>query len=108
MTPTKSTSKTEPERCFLPGTKTQPIEVWLSQQNLQVTCTVVYEDERTDHVDIDALSMRGAQREITGWLIGNGYTPAGRWEIEADGHEIGVDGFGETFRRFAPTKADGA
>lgn len=25
-------------------------------------------------------SMRGAQREITGWLRDQGYAPAGRWE----------------------------
>jgi hypothetical protein len=42
---------------------------------------------------IDSLSMRGAQREITGWLIKQGYKPDGRWAAEA-----GVDH--ETWRRF--------
>lgn len=83
--------------------KTQPIEVWLSQPNLEVTCRIVYEDERTDTLDIGSLSMRGAQREVTGYLIKQGYTPAGRWEIEhlveGDEREAVVE---ETSRRFRP------
>lgn len=82
--------------------KTQPIEVWLSQPNLQVSCRAVYEDERTATLDVDALSMRGAQREVTGFLIERGYTPAGRWEIERllEGDREGVAA--ETSRRFKP------
>lgn len=82
-------------------TKKGPIEVWLSQVNLTVNCTVVQEDESTSTLDVDSLSMRGAQREITGYLIGQGYRPDGRWEQEAgdeDGSPI------EAMRRFrAPT-----
>src|SRR5919205_1359001 len=43
-----------------------PIEVWLSRANVGITCTVVLEDERTSNLDVNALSIRGAQREITG------------------------------------------
>jgi hypothetical protein len=68
-----------------------PIEVWLSQPNMEVTCMVVKEDESTEQVDITSLSMRGAQREITGWLLEQGYTAVGRWREEARG---------ETMRRF--------
>jgi len=33
--------------------------------------------------------MRGAQREITGLLVANGYKPAGRWITEDDnGDEV--------------------
>ena len=60
--------------------KPSPIEVWLSQANMTVTCTVVREDESTEQLAVDSLSMRGAQREITGYLIGLGYSPVGRWE----------------------------
>lgn len=66
-----------------------PIEVWLSKANIQVTCTIVREDETTTSLEVDSLSMRGAQREITGYLISLGYSPAGRWETEqqaTDGH----------------------
>lgn len=73
-----------------------PIEVWLSQKNMQVSCTVVYEDESTEGLDVDSLSLRGAQREMTGWLISHGYKPVGRWETE---HEDG-NGWGETSRKF--------
>ena len=84
--------------------KTQPIEVWLSQRNFEVTGRVVYESERTDHLKTESLSMRGAQREVTGFLIQQGYAPAGRWETErmmGDDLESPI----ETSRRFKP---DGA
>jgi hypothetical protein len=74
-----------------------PIEVWLSQVNLQVTCLIVAEDESTRTLHVDSLSMRGAQREITGYLISQGYEPAGRWEaaqVDGNGDEI------ETLRKF--------
>jgi hypothetical protein len=42
--------------------------------------------------------MRGAQREITGYLISRGYKPDGRWTTEAEDE---VDyGPSETWRRF--------
>lgn len=66
--------------------KCGPVEVWLSQRNIEVRCTVVHENESTKNLDVDALTMRGAQREITGYLINQGYQPEGRWETElADG-----------------------
>ena len=41
---------------------------------------MVHEDETTSKLDVDSLSMRGAQREITGHFLHEGYEPAGRWE----------------------------
>ena len=82
--------------------KEGPIEVWLTQANLQVRCTIVNQDETT-HSDlpIDSLSMRGAQREITGYLIEQGYKPDGRWKVEVE------DGQGaESVRRFKPVPQD--
>jgi hypothetical protein len=61
-----------------------PVEVWLSQGNSEITCTVVLEDESTSTLDVNSLSMRGAQREMTGYFIAHGYTPVGSWEVEAD------------------------
>jgi hypothetical protein len=69
---------------------TQPIEVWLSQTNMQITCRIVYEDETTAETGADSLSMRGAQREITSWLIERGYEPAGRWATEHEGNGGGA------------------
>jgi hypothetical protein len=40
---------------------------------MEVMCMVVREDESTDILDVLSLSMRGAQREITGYLISHGY-----------------------------------
>jgi hypothetical protein len=73
-----------------------PIEVWLTQTNMAVTCLVVHEDESTEPLGIDAVTMRGAQREITGYLIAQGYEPAGRWQWETDSE----DGPEEAVRRF--------
>jgi len=81
-----------------------PIEVWLSQANMEITCTVVLENESTSTLEVNSLSMRGAQREITGYLIAHGYTPVGRWEVEA-GSDNGYGGKDtvETSRRFKLT-----
>jgi hypothetical protein len=76
--------------------KPTPVEVWLSQKNMTITCRVVREDESVDELDIDSLSMRGAEREITGWLIEQGYKPDGRWQIEAEDRGEPA----ETWRRF--------
>lgn len=73
-----------------------PIEVWLSQQNMSITCTVVYEDETIEEMDVDSLSVRGAEREISAFLIKEGYAPMGRWRTEAEGS----DGPAEVSRRF--------
>ena len=73
-------SDSEANRTPLPT----PIEVWLSQATTEITCTVVLEDESTSTLDVNSLSMRGAQREMTGFFIAHGYTPVGRWEVEAD------------------------
>ena len=84
--------------------KPGPVEVWLTspEHGLSIRCTVVHDDESTDILDVDALSMRGAQREITGFFIRQGYEPAGRWEVE----QVHVsEGPIETVRRFRPKQA---
>jgi hypothetical protein len=79
-------------------------EVWLSQVNMKVTCRVVREDESTAELDIDSLSLRGAEREITGALINEGYKPTGRWQDARDlgrGHsENWIDPETEVMRQF--------
>jgi hypothetical protein len=42
--------------------------------------------------------LPGAQREITGWLVKSGYTPAGRWSEE----DRDDDGYSEWSRAFKP------
>jgi hypothetical protein len=71
--------------------KPNPIEVWLTQENMKVLGMAVREDESIEELLVISLSMRGAQREISGNLIKVGYKPDGRWVQEADG---------ETWRRF--------
>jgi hypothetical protein len=63
-------------------TNRQPIEVWLVKRNIAVNCRFVFEDETATERPVQSLSMRGAQREITAWLISRGYEPAGRWSTE--------------------------
>ena len=45
---------------------------------LSMICTVVHDDESSESRDVEAFFMRGAQREITGYLISQGYEPPGR------------------------------
>ncbi len=74
-----------------------PVEVWLTKTNIEVACRVIFEDE-TD-------TMRGAQREITAWLIGRGYQPAGRWQLEWQ-HQDEDDAGQEYSRAFRPGKQE--
>jgi len=71
---------------------------------MAIACTVVREDESTTSLDVDSLSVRGAQREITGWLISQGYVPAGRWTQEfAAQPEVYIDAEpAEYVRQFKP------
>lgn len=83
--------------------KPSPIEVWLTQNNMEVRCMIVREDETTRYLDVDSLSMRGAQREITSQMIADGYKPVGRWVSELQDDE-GQDR--ETYRRFKLASED--
>lgn len=75
------------------------VEIWLRLDGLRVVCNIVNADESTYRREIDSLSLRGAQREITGYLIGYGYRPEDGWTVEAVG-ESGVAA--EPWRRFNP------
>ena len=97
--------RAEAERRGLAPKTRSAIEVWLTQKNIEITCMVVYEDEHTENLDVDSLSMRGAQREMTGYFKKQGYEPVGRWEDgdPALAGEVVIDaGPQETFRRFRP------
>jgi hypothetical protein len=85
------------------STKSGPVEIWLRQDSMRVVCSIVNPDESTYGHGIDSLSLRGAQREITGFLIGNGFRPEGGWTVEA----ISERGAAEVWRRFAPHAAGG-
>jgi hypothetical protein len=65
-----------------------PVEIWLTQKNMTINCMVAREDETTELMDVESLSMRGAQREMTGWLISRGYTPSGRWEYPEESESV--------------------
>jgi hypothetical protein len=71
-----------------------PIEVWLRQiRSSQITCTVYWLNETSNDYYVESQSMRGAQREITAWIVEHGYEPLGRWTTEGESG-------GETMRRF--------
>jgi len=80
----------------------KPVEIWLTKTNIAVTCSIVFEDETGDHLDVDSLSMRGAQREMTSWMIGQGYEPADRWNTEEE-DEPGGEVL-ESSRTFRPAR----
>lgn len=82
------------------NTSAGPLEVWLRLDDTTITCTVVRDDESTYELDVDSLSMRGAQREMTGYFIDQGYEPADPWQVEVDSRNGPV----ETVRRFQPAR----
>jgi len=84
--------------------KTGPVEVWLrlGDAGFGISGKLVFEDESVDEdVEVEELSIRGAERGITGWLLSEGYKPVGRWETWAEGQD-GADL--EVSRKFAPTE----
>jgi hypothetical protein len=78
--------------------RTMPLQAILSRKNIEITCTLVFEDESVSYPGVDSVSVRGAQREVTGMLVKHGYTPVGRWS-EGDEDE---DGYREWVRAFKP------
>jgi hypothetical protein len=76
----------------------QALQAVLSRKNIEIFCTLVFEDESVSYPPINSVSVRGAQREITGLLVADGYTPAGRWS----GEDLDEDGYAEWTRSFKP------
>jgi hypothetical protein len=74
------------------------VQAVLSRKNIEIFCTLVFEDESVSYPVIASVSVRGAQREITGHLVKIGYTPAGRWSDEG----VDEDGYAEWTRSFKP------
>ncbi|MEV8510815.1 RNA polymerase sigma factor [Dactylosporangium sp. NPDC051484] len=63
-------------------------EVWLMGAKPPISCLLVRTDETTSPRDLAAVSMAGAQREITGQLIADGYRPDGPWvDVDPAGPE---------------------
>jgi hypothetical protein len=76
----------------------QPLQAILSRRHIEISCTLVFEDESVSYPQVSSVSVRGAEREITGLLVKCGYTPAGRWSTE----DLDPDGFAEWTRPFKP------
>jgi hypothetical protein len=76
----------------------QALRAVLSRKNLEITCTLVYEDESVSYPQPRSISLRGAQREVTGMLVSTGYIPTGRWSDEGEDE----DGYREWARAFKP------
>ena len=76
-------------------TTTKPIEVLLSRPDQEITCRIFFPDGTAIAVGVNALSLRGAQREMTAWLSERGYEPAGRWSTQDEGDRRAA----RTFRR---------
>ncbi|HUF99715.1 MAG TPA: hypothetical protein VMM60_16430 [Ilumatobacter sp.] len=78
-----------------------PIEVYVTfvRNEMQVRYRVVKFDESTHEGECDSASIRGAQREVTGWLIAEGYAPAGRWQADDGTEDV------ESYRLFKAAEA---
>src|ERR1035441_5369625 len=71
---TKDTSYT---RCMTntKARRPQALRAVLTRKNLEITCTLVFEDESVSYPKPHSISLRGAQREVTGMLVSTGYIP---------------------------------
>lgn len=59
---------------------TRPVVVVLVHTGLlSIGCTITHDDGHTETPPVKALSMRGAQRELTSRLRADWYEPVGRW-----------------------------
>ena len=76
----------------------QALQAVLTRKNIEITCMLVFEDESVSYPQPRSVSVRGAQREITGLLVSKGYIPAGRWSEETEDE----DGYREWTRPFKP------
>ena len=76
----------------------QALRAVLTRKHLEITCTLVFENESVSYPQPRSVSLRGAQREVTGMLVSTGYIPAGRWSEE----EEDEDGYREWTRLFKP------
>ena len=81
-------------------TATGTVEVWLSWINAEMDIRVRYvrADESTREEIAESVSMRGAQREVSGQMIAAGWEPVSRWMTERDEGGEAV----ECFRTFRP------
>ena len=81
-------------------TGTGAFEIWLRDAaGLGIAGTLVRADETTISFDIDYLSMRGAQREITGAMLRSGHAAVRRWDSTAVGEAV------RSFRRAPASSA---
>lgn len=60
------------------------VELIITRRGLDMAARRVNVDETVEELTVDTLSVRGAQREMTGWMISQGYKPLGRWETLQD------------------------
>jgi hypothetical protein len=83
---------------------TSPVEVWLTKKDIAVGAVIYADDVVLWQDDTDSISMRGAQREMTAWLISAGYEPLDRWRVEYSNGGGKYDAAIETVRTFRPKK----
>ena len=85
--------------------KSGRIEVWLTLEDagFGVFGRVVFDDETVKALGVAALSIYGAEREITAKLVSQGYEAAGDWETQA---ETNSGEAMEVSRDFVPVTAD--
>lgn len=60
------------------------VEVIITRKGMSVRAVMHGPADRVSELDVDTLSMRGTQRDLTAGLIRGGYKPLGRWETLAE------------------------
>lgn len=55
-------------------------QVWLTRPDGKLKCKVTFDNSTYADYEIKSQSLRGAEREITGWMIKQGFRPSGDWQ----------------------------
>lgn len=62
----------------------EAVEVIVTRKGMSLMATLYGPDETAVDLEVNTLSVRGAQRDVTASMIDGGYKPLGRWETLAE------------------------
>src|ERR1035441_540982 len=71
----------------------QALRAVLTRKHLEITCTLVFQNESVSYPHPRPVSPPGAPREVTGMLVSTRFVPAGGWsedEEDEDGYQKGT------------------
>ena len=83
--------------------ESRQVEVWLTlnEERTGVLARIYFEDETVRGIPVSARSISGAEREMTAWLISQGYEGISYWNAELGEEDFALES-SRTFRAAGP------